>query len=51
MTTELIRQMSNGNQMGTEQVNQEDHGKSQKSQVDRDNTDGNPTEEKRGRGS
>ena len=51
MTAELIRQMSTGNQMGTEQVNQEDHGKSQKSQVDQDITDGNPTEEKRGRGS
>ena len=48
MTAELIRQMSTGNQMGTEQVNQEDHGKSQKSQVDQDITDGNPTEEKRG---
>ena len=33
MTTELIRQTSNGNQMGTEQVNQEDHGKSQKRQL------------------
>ena len=34
-----------------EQVNQEDHTKSQKSQVDQDSTDGNPNEEKRGQGS
>ena len=43
METEIIRQMSDEQQKGTEQVDQEGHGKSQKSQDDQDHTKEEPS--------
>lgn len=45
METEIVRQMTDDQQMGTEQVDREDHGKSQKSQDDQDHTKEEPKAE------
>ena len=43
METEIVRQMTEVQQKGTEQVDQEDHGKSQESQDDQDHTNEEPS--------
>ena len=45
METEIVRQMTEVQQKGTEQVDQEGHGKSQKSQDDQDHTNEEPKAE------
>ena len=49
METEIVRQMSDNQQKGTEKVDQEDHGKSQKSQDDQDHTNEEPIVEEQPR--
>ena len=49
METEIVRHMSDNQQKGTEKVDQEDHGKSQKSQDDQDHTNEEPIVEEQPR--